>query len=91
MPSIVDLATKARLPAIYPQLRKTLGIGDGFSKGSQLCCLVRAWAQTDFDRDRTILSKISKRGNRYLRVLFVQAAWVVLVKVTEHVGTRLNC
>ena len=25
--------------------------------------------------DRTILGKISKRGNRYLRVLFVQAAW----------------
>ena len=25
--------------------------------------------------------KISKRGNRYLRVLFVQAAWVALVKV----------
>jgi hypothetical protein len=23
---------------------------------------------------------MSKRGNRYLRVLFVQAAWVVLVK-----------
>ncbi len=31
--------------------------------------------------DRTILGNISKRGNRYLRVLFVQAAWVVLVKV----------
>ena len=30
--------------------------------------------------DRTILGKISKRGNRYLRVLFTQAAWVVLVK-----------
>jgi transposase len=27
--------------------------------------------------DRTILGEISKRGNRYLRVLFVQAAWVV--------------
>src|ERR1700682_2163687 len=26
------------------------------------------------------LGKISKRGNRYLRVLFVQAAWVVLTK-----------
>ena len=25
--------------------------------------------------------KISRRGNRYLRVLFVQAAWVVLVKI----------
>src|SRR5215216_4595478 len=31
--------------------------------------------------DRTILGKISRRGNRYLRVLFMQAAWVVLVKV----------
>jgi transposase len=30
--------------------------------------------------DRTILGKISKRGNRYLRVLFVQAAWVILIK-----------
>jgi hypothetical protein len=31
--------------------------------------------------DRTILGSISKRGNRYLRVLFVQAAWVVLTRV----------
>jgi transposase len=30
--------------------------------------------------DCTILGKISKRGNRYLRILFVQAAWVVLIK-----------
>ena len=34
--------------------------------------------------DRTILGKISKRGNRYLRVLFVQAAWVALVKVKSN-------
>ena len=33
--------------------------------------------------DRTILGKISRRGNRYLRVLFVQAAWVVLVKIKD--------
>ena len=33
--------------------------------------------------DRTILGKISKRGNRYLRVPFVQAAWVVLVKIKD--------
>jgi transposase len=31
--------------------------------------------------DRNILGKISKRGNRYLPTLFVQAAWVVLVKI----------
>src|SRR6266487_4236111 len=30
--------------------------------------------------DRTILGKISKRGNKYLRTLFVQAAHVVLVR-----------
>jgi transposase len=42
-----------------------------------------AWAraQAGLNRDRTILGAISRRGNRYLRVLFVQAAWVVLVKV----------
>ena len=33
--------------------------------------------------DRTILGSISKRGNRYLRMLFVQAAWVVLVKTGQ--------
>ena len=30
--------------------------------------------------DRTILGSISRRGNLYLRVLFVQAAWVVLIR-----------
>src|SRR5258708_37822623 len=33
--------------------------------------------------DRTILGKISRSGNRYLRVLFVQAAWVVLVRIKD--------
>ena len=39
------------------------------------------WCQQISTGDRTILGKISRRGNRYLRVLFVQAAWVVLVKI----------
>ena len=29
---------------------------------------------------RSMDGRISKRGNRYLRVLFVQAAWVVLIR-----------
>jgi transposase len=29
--------------------------------------------------DRTTLGKIHKRGNRYLRILSVQAAWAVLI------------
>ena len=42
--------------------------------------VIYAWRPSVAVGDRTILGKISKRGNRYLRVLFVQAAWVVLVK-----------
>jgi hypothetical protein len=33
--------------------------------------------------DRTILGAISRRGNRYLRALFVQAAWVVLIRMKD--------
>jgi transposase len=31
-------------------------------------------------RDRTILGRISKRGNRYLRMLFMQGARVILLR-----------
>src|ERR1700738_968102 len=52
----------------------------------QRCCILqrprlRRLARTGAKADRTILGKISRRGNRYLRSLFVQAAWVVLVRV----------
>jgi transposase len=37
--------------------------------------------QANLDRrPHHLLGKISERGSRYLRVLFVQAAWVVLIK-----------
>ena len=59
-----------------------IGNGAAFSKGRDF----RAWLglvpKQMSTGDRTILGKISKQGNRYLRVLFVQAAWVVLVKPT---------
>jgi len=38
------------------------------------------WCPGRSRRETAILGKISKRGNRYLRVLFVQAAWVVLIR-----------
>jgi transposase len=61
-------------PIISSAVVAAIGSGDVFSKGLGL---VPKQISTG---DRTILGKISKRGNRYLRVLFVQAAWVVLVK-----------
>ena len=65
--------------------------GDVFSKGRDFpgawLGLVPKQISTG---DRTILGKISRRGNRYLRVLFVQAAWVVLVRIKnwEHYGLK---
>jgi transposase len=40
--------------------------------------------------DRTILGAISKLGNRYLRALFVQAAWVLLIPVPAEVCERVT-
>jgi transposase len=51
-----------------------------FSKGRDFGAWLGLVPKQISTRDRTILGKISKRGNRYLRVLFVQAAWVVLVR-----------
>jgi transposase len=86
---IADLASRdagcerlMNVPGIGPLISSVMvaaiGTGDGFSKGRDFFGLVPKQISTG---DRTILGKISKRGNRYLRVLFVQAAWVVLVKV----------
>ena len=52
--------------------------------------LARTGAQAISTGDRTILGKVSKQGNRYLRVLFVQAAWVVLIKpqIWERYGLK---
>jgi transposase len=52
-----------------------------FSKGRDFGAWLGLVPKQISTGDRTILGKISRRGNRYLRALFVQAAWVVLVKV----------
>ncbi len=54
--------------------------GDAFAKGRDFAAWLGLVPKQISTGDRTILGKISKRGNRYLRVLFVQAAWVVLIK-----------
>ncbi len=53
---------------------------DAFAKGRDFAAWLGLVPRQTSTGDRTILGKISKRGNRYLRVLFVQAAWVVLIK-----------
>ena len=67
-------------PIISSATVAAIGTGDAFSKGRDFAAWLGLVPKQMSTGDRTILGKISKRGNRYLRVLFVQAAWVVLIK-----------
>ena len=67
-------------PIISSAMVAAIGTGDTFSKGRDFAAWLGRVPKQISTGDRTILGKISKRGNRYLRVLFVQAAWVVLVR-----------
>jgi transposase len=67
-------------PIISSATVAAIGTGDAFSKGRDFAAWLGLVPKQISTGDRTILGKISKRGNRYLRVLFVQAAWVVLIK-----------
>jgi transposase len=67
-------------PIISSAMVAAIGKGDAFAKGRDFAAWLGLVPRQLSTGDRTILGKISKRGNRYLRVLFVQAAWVVLIK-----------
>jgi transposase len=68
-------------PIISSAMVAAIGTGDAFSKGRDFGAWLGLVPKQRSTGDRTILGSISRRGNRYLRSLFVQAAWVVLVKV----------
>ena len=67
-------------PIISSAMVAAVGAGDAFEKGRDFAAWLGLVPKQISTGDRTILGKISKRGNRYLRALFVQAAWVVLIK-----------
>ena len=67
-------------PIISSAMVAAIGTGEVFSKGRDFGAWLGLVPRQISTGDRTILGKISKRGNRYLRVLFVQAAWVVLIR-----------
>jgi transposase len=67
-------------PIISSAMVAAIGAGDAFSKGRDFAAWLGLVPRQMSTGDRTILGRISKRGNRYLRVLFVQAAWVVLIR-----------
>jgi transposase len=76
-------------PIISSATVAAIGAGDTFSKGRDFAAWLGLVPRQISTGDRTILGKISKRGNRYLRVLFVQAAWVVLIRPES--GCTVTC
>jgi len=69
-------------PIISSAMVAAIGTGDVFAKGRDFGAWLGLIPKQMSTGDRTILGAISRRGNRYLRKLFVQAAWVVLAKIT---------
>jgi transposase len=67
-------------PLISSATVATIGGGDMFAKGRDFGAWLGMVPKQISTGGRTILGKTSKRGNKYLRTLFVQAARVVLVK-----------
>ena len=67
-------------PIVSSAMVAAIGTGEGFAKGRDFAAWLGIVPKQLSTGDRTILGSISKRGNKYLRKLFVQAAWVVLVK-----------
>jgi transposase len=68
-------------PIISSAMVAAVGTGATFSKGRDFAAWLGLVPKQISTGDRTILGPISRRGNRYLRTLFVQAAWVVLVRL----------
>ena len=67
-------------PIISSAMVAAIGTGDGFSKAATSPPGWGSFPSRSQPATARSSGKISKRGNRYLRVLFVQAAWVVLIK-----------
>jgi transposase len=70
-------------PIISSAMVAAIGNGVVFAKGRDFGACLGLVPKQISTGDRTILEAISRRGNRYLRALFVQAAWVVLVRIKD--------
>jgi transposase len=77
-------------PIISSAMVAAIGTGDAFSKGRDFGAWLGLVPKQISTGDRTILGSISKRGNRYLRALFVQAAWVVLSRSGQSIGPAMG-
>jgi transposase len=67
-------------PIIATAMVAAIGNGAAFTKGRDFAAWLGLVPKQMSTGDRTILGRISKRGNRYLRTLFMQGARVILLR-----------
>jgi transposase len=60
-----------------------IGNGAAFCKGRDFAAWLGLVPKQMSTGDRTILGRITKRGNRYLRMLFIQGARAILLRPTS--------
>ncbi|SNY92390.1 Transposase [Cohaesibacter sp. ES.047] len=67
-------------PVISTAMVAAVGTGEAFDRARDFAAWVGLVPRQHSTGGRTILGRISKRGSRYLRMLFVQAARVILMR-----------
>jgi transposase len=67
-------------PLIASAMVAAIANGAAFAKGRDFAAWLGLVPKQMSTGDRTILGRISKRGNRYLRMLFMQGARVILLR-----------
>src|ERR1700738_3676120 len=70
-------------PIIASAMVAAIGNGIAFARGRDFAVWLGLVPKQMSTGDRTILGRITKRGNRYLRTLFMQGARVVLLRPTN--------
>src|ERR1700729_2818597 len=67
-------------PIVATAIVAAIGNGAAFCKGRDFAAWLGLVPRQRSTGDRTILGRITKRGNRYLRMLFIQGARAVLLR-----------
>ena len=67
-------------PMISTAMVAAIGTGAAFDRGRDFAAWVGLVPRQHSTGGRTVLGRITKRGSRYLRMLFVQAAKVILMR-----------
>ena len=70
-------------PMISTAMVAAIGTGEAFNRGRDFAAWVGLVPRQYSTGGRTVLGRITKRGSRYLRMLFVQAAKVILMRTNR--------